>query len=353
MHDKLTKKKGYGSFFSNVNYESEVFSNSKNSFKPVNRKLFYSGRHAIKYIIETIKLNTKINTFWIPEYYCQHVTSWLRKNYKNIETYRVNPLDKSHIIKPDNFVSENDVVLINNFWGISHCFLETSKKNVFIIEDHSHGWLSKSCVDSNADFCFASLRKSVPVPLAGIAWIPNGEKLPEIDLKPSAFFSEIWNNIILGMKKKQEFEESISINENLKNDFLQLVYNAENMMHSNYDLVKIDRKHEKLIELYLNNDYLSFKERNFEIMVDLLKDNSVFELVDRKSTPFGLTLHFKSFDKLNHFKNYLISKDIYPSLLWPENKSGYGYFINIHIDYRYTDEDIKFITGIINNYTDR
>ncbi|MEC3908020.1 hypothetical protein VOI54_13395 [Tamlana sp. 2201CG12-4] len=352
MHNKLLKKKGYGSFFSHISYNSNIFRNSKNSFNPINGKIFYSGRHAIKYIIETIKSNNTINTIWVPEYYCQHVTSWLKENYKNIKTYQVNPLDKLHIVKADSFVTEEGkvIVLVNNFWGISHCSLETSKKNIFIIEDHSHGWLSKPCIESNADFCFASLRKSVPVPLAGIAWKPNGEKLADIKLEEAISFNEIWDNILLGMEKKLEFEENVSIDENGKNAFLELVYNAENMMHYNYDLVKINTNHEALIKLYLKNNYLHFKEINYKTIINLLEDTDDFALVGSDSIPFGLTLHFKNIDKLNHFKSYLISKDVYPSLLWPGNKSNYGYFINIHIDYRYISEDIQYISSIINSY---
>ena len=61
MINKVERKKGYGSFFSYIDHKSIIFSNSKNSFLPQNRKLFYSGRHAIKYIIETIKLENTIN----------------------------------------------------------------------------------------------------------------------------------------------------------------------------------------------------------------------------------------------------------------------------------------------------
>ncbi len=352
MHSQLAKKKGYGSFFSHINYNSETFNNSESSFNPINKKLFYSGRHAIKYIIETIKANNKVNTFWIPEYYCQHVTSWLKMNYSNIKTYTVNPADESDNITPDRFANENDIVLINNFWGISDCKVQSGEKKVFIVEDHSHGWLSKACVESKADYCFASLRKSVPAPLGGITWIPNGEKLPNLNLEPSPLFNGIWNKILLGMKKKKEFEDAILPNENLKDDFLQLVYEAENMMHDHYELVEIHETHEKLLQQYLNNNYLSFKKNNFNEMVNSIKDNNNFNIVGRKSSPFGLTLHFKSIDKLNHFKSYLISKTIYPSLLWPDNESKYGYFLNIHLDYRYTKDDVLFMAGVINKYED-
>jgi len=350
MKNKLNKKKGYGSFFSYEKHNSKAFINFNNSFIPTNKKLFYTGRQAIKYIVEIIKLNNKINTFWIPEYYCQHVTIWLKKNYDNIKSYKVNPLDNEYIIKANDFVKENDIILVNNFWGTSNCSLNYINNKVIVIEDHSHGWLSNSCIESTADYCFASLRKSVPAPLGGIAWIPNEDKLIILNQKSSNDFNKIWNNTFLGMTKKLEFEENILIDKGLKNDFIALINNAENMMHHNYDLVKLNSKHKKIIESYLKINYLDFKALNFKTIISLIKPNNTFEIINGNSTPFGLILHFKNINKLNYFKSYLISKNIYPSQLWPNNKLKYGYFINIHIDYRYNDLDMYYIAQIINAF---
>lgn len=351
MNNKLATKNGYGSFFSFINPSSSIFDDIENHFIPDNRKLFYNGRHAIKYIIEIIKLENNVNSIWIPEYYCQHVTAWIKANYSNVKVYNVNPLDESFIIDTRDFAKNNDIILVNNFWGISNCTLKTSKKKFFVVEDHSHGWLSNRCIQTTADFCFASLRKSVPAPLGGIAWIPNGKDLPILKLKSSNNFNKIWDTILLGMKNKLEFEESLKNDESFKQRFLKLVYTGENMMHNNYDLPQIDKKHEMLIEQYLKKNYLHFKQNNFKIISSLLQTNKNFSLVSSKSTPFGLILHFNNSLKLNHFKNYLISKKIYPSVLWPENNTIYGYFLNIHIDFRYNTNDMHYIANTINNYS--
>ena len=351
MINKVERKKGYGSFFSYIDHKSIIFSNSKNSFLPQNRKLFYSGRHAIKYIIETIKLENTINTFWIPEYYSQHVTSWLKVNYSNIKIYKVNPLEKSHTIKAYEFLNNNDIILINNFWGLSNCSVDIKNRKVQIIEDHSHGWLSNSCKTSKADFCFASLRKSLPTPLGGIAWKPNKNQLETIEYSNSALYNKLWDDILLGMKKKHEFEKSVQNEEVFKDEFLKIVNDAENNMHNNYDITRLSLNHEKLIETYLKIDYLSFKDENYFLIKSLLKDNTIFKILQSKSSGFGLILHFKDLNYFISFKDYLISKNIYPSLLWPENNPKYGYFINIHIDYRYNLNDIEFIANIINNFS--
>jgi hypothetical protein len=350
MANIKNEKKSYGSVFSCVNSKLDHFESSKNSFYPENNKLFYTGRHAIKYVIETIKLDKNINVFWIPEYYCQHVTYWLKCNYNNIKTYKVDPRDPEYIIDFDSFIKPNDVILINNFWGISNCKYTCETNKPIVIEDHSHGWLSTACKNSKADFCIASLRKSVPTPLGAIAWRPNKSKLPSIDQKNSDIFINIWNMLDLAMKKKCEFEKELKPNDLLKAEFLSLVNDAENKMHNNYDLIEIHRDHADLINQYLKFDFLQLKVKNYKTLLDTIYYNENFTILNTTKTPFGLTLHFKDIQSMKPFRNHLISKRIYPSLLWLNNLDNYGYFLNIHVDFRYTIDDMVHIGDVINQY---
>jgi len=348
MANIKNEKKSYGSVFSCVESKLDDLESCKSSFYPENSKLFYTGRQAIKYVIEAIKLDTQINTFWIPEYYCQHVTHWLKNTYKNIKTYKVDPTNPNFIIKGEDFIEQNDVILINNFWGASQCLFTNKNKKTIVIEDHSHGWLSFSSKHSKADFCIASLRKSVPTPLGAIAWKPNKTKLPSVTEHHSDLFVNIWDSLALAMKKKCEFEKEPGSNELLKKDFLSLVSDAENKMHNNYDLIKIKNNHEDLIKHYLKFDYLQLKVKNYNAILNTIKHHGNFNIITSKDTPFGLTLHFKDIQSMKTFRNQLIAKRIYPSLLWLNNPDSYGYFLNIHVDFRYNTDDMIYIGDIIN-----
>ena len=349
MSNNISPKKGYGSFFSYVDPKLSYLATSENSFHPENNKLFYTGRHAIKYVIETIKLDLEINTFWLPEYYCQHVAHWLKSNYNNIKTYKVDPADPDFIIDGNRFIQPNDVVLVNNFWGISKCNFSCNTKSI-IIEDHSHGWLSTSCINSKADFCVASLRKSVPAPLGGMAWKPNGEALKKLDLEASDIFTNIWNTTALAMRKKHTFEKEDNGSDDLKNEFLALINDAENKMHHNYDLVELSKANKDTLTDYLKVNYLQLKTDNYQKLMLLLKDNKNFKVLNNMETPFGLTVHFDEITFMNNFKNHLVSNNIYPSLLWPNNPVEYGFFLNIHIDYRYNENNMTYISQIINQF---
>lgn len=81
-------------------------------------QLFYTGRLAIRHLIDALS-NTKKQTIWLPEYYCQHVTAWLREVYKNrISTYAINPFNPKADVDIYSFASVDDLVILNNFWGL-------------------------------------------------------------------------------------------------------------------------------------------------------------------------------------------------------------------------------------------
>jgi hypothetical protein len=345
----LSKTNGIGSFFPYIASDSSKLNLNESNFLPENRLLFYTGRQAIKYVIEAIKKEKKITTIWLPEYYCQHVSAWIANNYENIKTYAVNSKNSKETIQVLDFANDDDVVLINNFWGISNCTINKGNKKCTIIEDHSHGWLSESCKESRADYCIASLRKSVPVPLGGIAWRPNGKEIDfRVPITNDTSFQDIWNAILKGMKLKGTYEKNPIADETKKRNFLEIINREEQKMHTNLNLVPLIKQHEKIIEEYLHTDYLGIKQDNLEKIHTLLKPSKEFEVIKDTQPSFGLILYIDTETKMHKLRSYLITHHIYPSLLWPENNVVYGYYLNIHIDFRYNEITMAYICSILN-----
>ncbi|MET6991016.1 hypothetical protein [Sediminicola arcticus] len=345
----LNKNKGIGSFFPYIATDAPKLKVHQSNFSPQNKLLFYTGRQAIKYVIEAIKKEKKITTIWLPEYYCQHVTAWIKNNYSNVKMYAVNPKNEQETINLLDFASDDDIVLINNFWGIDTCKINRGNKNSIIIEDHSHGWLSKSCKESRADYCIASLRKSAPVPLGGIAWRPNGKEIDSrVPITNDTSFLDIWNAILKGMKLKASYEESPVADETKKRTFLEIINREEQKMHNNLNLVPLMKQHEDIIEEYLRTDYLRIKQGHLEKIHTLIKPSKEFEVVKDIQPSFGLILFVDTERKMQKLRSYLITHHIYPSLLWPENNVGYGFYLNIHIDFRYNEITMAYICSILN-----
>tara|TARA_R110000796_G_scaffold252631_2_gene389327 strand:- start:10295 stop:11359 length:1065 start_codon:yes stop_codon:yes gene_type:complete len=344
------KKIGLGSFFHEVNPETLINYNIIDKIPKY--ELFYTGRHAIKHLIELIDKQQKISTIWLPNYYCQHVTNWLKTNFKNISFYSIDPFFEEKSFNIIDFAKKDDVVILNNFWGIFKYNIPTTKEKPICIEDHSHGWLSDSCLNSQADYCFASLRKTLPIPLGGIAWSPKQNEISKnnsiIDKDP---FYQIWNIIDNAMKLKADFITNSSTD---KNKYLSLISKTEEALHNQHDVLKLKNEHKEYITTFLNKDYNFYKSKNLKYILEKIKPNKHFKLICNESnSSFGLHIIFKDRKKFEDFKLHLIKNIIYPSELWPDNilNTEFKYMMNIHIDFRYDFKDMSHIANQINFWT--
>ncbi|ALJ04042.1 hypothetical protein APS56_02220 [Pseudalgibacter alginicilyticus] len=342
--------KGIGSFFPFIENNVDKFLANKTSFNPEDKMLFYTGRQAIKYIIELIALEKKSFIIWLPEYYCMHVTHWLKSNYSNIKTYKTNPSKAQFSINAFEFASDNDVVIINNFWGIHDCIINKGDKKIVTIEDHSHGWLSNSCINSKADYCMTSLRKTLPIPLGGMVWSPKNHPVKKnVPLLESHAYEAIWNKIQNAMQLKHDFEKTGDLT--LKEKSLLLISETELALHQNYSLTQIHPTHEKTIKEFLSINYSAFKLQNLQKLSACIKPNDNFEIIAHHSSrTFGLILYINNEAYLDQLRSHLIDNNIYPSLLWPNNKKEYGYYLNIHVDFRYTCDDMHYIADALNAF---
>jgi hypothetical protein len=317
--------------------------------------LFYAGRYALKYVIKRINLDKPIGTIWIPQYYCPFVKEWMHHEFDTINYYYVDPFDPKSKIDWSQFGSKNDVVMVNNYWGLKNTDIPNGERPI-IIEDHSHGWLSEGSLNSKADFCFASLRKTLPIPMGGIAWKPKASQ-STISLSKSEIFdsytdtnpmNKAWNSIIGSMELKAKCS-----NASEKEHYLEQYMNGELMVRSIYEIYQVSKEHTNFINQYIYSDFNSFKKKNVDYTLPCLLKCDAFKVVyDANKAPFGLLLAFKTEDTLNRLKSYLVSNQIYPALLWPKNDltTTYTYLLNIHIDFRFDTKDLDYIILTINNW---
>ncbi|MEP1488278.1 MAG: hypothetical protein ABJK28_07600 [Algibacter sp.] len=315
-------------------------------------EIFYSGRQAFKYILDEIHQNNSIEKIWMPKYYCQNsMNDWIKNSYDNIFFYQTKPFEFDKPLLIDTFATKNDVVLINNYWGLCDP-IEKKKDSAIIIEDHSHGWLSHNCLHSKADYCFASLRKSLPIPLGGIYWKPNEELIIDTtDFKEDDSYYNAWD---IGYKAMQDKKLYKGYNETLdKQSYLDGVNTVELFLDQHHQIVKVRKEDEAFIKKFVNYNILEKKRDNLKHLYKTLIDVNFMKIVKRKKhTAFGLMLLFKREEQCNALRKHLIKNEIYPSLLWPNNtlSSEWEFSINIHVDFRYTIDDMNYIKNNINNW---
>ena len=344
---------GYGSIF----HEEDTghIKNISNSNFIGDYELFYAGRYAIKHVIYCIFEHKNINQIWLPNYYCPYVKNWLEQEFNTIKYYDIDPFDSKDQIDWSLF-STNDLVIANNYWGVKENNIPKGERPI-VIEDHSHGWLTKGCIESHADFCIASLRKSIPIPLGGIAWKPLKSNC-DIPLKPITNKNidsdtnpmlKSWDLINYAMKVK-----ATCTNEAEKIAFLLSYSQGETLLRNTQEIVPLLTEHKTVIREGLFKDFNSFKKNNLTYILKALEPSQTFKvIIGYEKSPFGLLLAFKDWELLTNFKQFLITNMIYPAELWPQNRIAqeFKFLLNIHLDFRYNEKDLDYMSEIINQWT--
>ncbi len=344
---------GYGSIFHKE--DTTHIKNISNTGFIGEHELFYAGRYAIKHVIFCILEHKDIDHIWLPNYYCPYVKNWLEQEFSTIKYYDIDPFDATDAIEWSLF-SPNDLVIANNFWGVKENKIPKGERPI-VIEDHSHGWLSKGCIESNADFCIASLRKTLPIPLGGIAWKPlmGSCDIPLKSLKNRIIDTKInpmlksWDLIENAMETK-----ATCANEKEKIDFLLGYSQGETLLRNTQEIVPLSAKHEAMIREGLFKDFNAYKRANLTFILKTLASSQTFKVITSdKNISFGLLLAFKEWELFTNFKQFLITNMIYPAELWPQNRIGqeFKFLLNIHVDFRYNEEDLEYMSETINQWT--
>ncbi|WP_157831513.1 hypothetical protein [Confluentibacter flavum] len=346
----MIRKEGIGSYYHFENHER--FKDLTVSLD-LNYNLFYTGRQALLYILNEINNSGNLSKIWFPNYYCQHTLAWIKKSYPNIHIYDINPFEFSFdVVNVSEFATKNDVVLINNYWGLSSMKTDADDHGPTIVEDHSHGWLSDACLHSTADYCFVSLRKSLPIPLGGMYWKPNTTRLEnDLNFKADTHFYKIWDTMLHAMTLKSDFIAGDTNSNSSK--YLPLFYEVEEALNIYTDFVQLTKEHNHFIESYLHLDTRKIKETHLTYLYKKLQDTAYYKIIKRSGfTAFGLHLLFKDETDYNELKQFLVANHVYPSSLWPDNHLDleWRYFLNIHIDYRYTIADMDGIIALIDTW---
>ncbi len=313
--------------------------------------IYYSGRNAILALLKKIEKSQSIETIWLPEYYCDTVTNLLNKNFKSVKRYALNPFEFDSKPNIEDFANKNDVVFLNNFWGLSSFNYKLNKiERPIIIEDHSHGWLSKQSLQSQADYCICSLRKTYPIPLGAIVWKPSSDKsLNFYEDTTDVNIQEAFRKFSKSMELKRHFIKEH--NQNVKSDYLAIVNEGESLLSNSNNYTKPKQDFFELIEPFIHLDPNLIKKNHLNYAFKNLEESEHFKIIKREGyTPFGLLALFKNEKMFLSFKQHLIHYNIYPAHLWPHNNlaSKWKYLYNIHVDFRYNIEDIGYLVEKIN-----
>ena len=310
-------------------------------------RLYYDGRQAL----EALLLMKNVKRVWCPSYYCHESLLGVQKFGIEVRYYPCTPLSD-----PDEVIAQlplygNDALIRMNYFGL-HRKPSNPYGNFLVIEDHSHDISSKWCLESDADWCFASLRKSFPIADGGILWSPSGKNLPDAPLK-SPFAMENAVRRFAAMDLKADYLKGKDI---VKDSFLQEFRDTED----NFEKLPISAISEISKEIIGTLDieqWMDAKKRNWTLLKQHMIPAESYRILEPETQdpPFSMILLFKNSEIRNTVRSQLIQMEVYPAILWTipsyadtESIEFGDRMLSIHCDARYSEEEIKELSRRIN-----
>lgn len=293
---------------------------------------------------------------WVPEYFCYDVIESLKKAGLDLRFYSDFPgyTDDSKTldaIQRNGYLKSNDAILRVNYFG-TRSYRSPEKLSVAaIIEDHTHDLIGGWAINSHADWCIASLRKTLPIPEGGILWSPVGLKLPQEPV-PFVENEKIAATRWDAMRLKERYLKGEDVE---KAAFRSGFVNTEEFF-DHAPVCSLDVETQQYLRSFDVRGWYNQKRENWEQLRDIKKDGvRVIKPENMGCYPFSLVLLFDSLDERDRVRKELIANQIYPAVLWniphcPADSELFLFsrgMLSIHCDGRYNTADIQQMKTII------
>ena len=315
-------------------------------------RLYACGRHAIDAIVR----QDGWKRIWIPAYFCYEVIGHIRQTGIEVMLYDDNPLCENDSETVRNLpYREGDVLLRTQYFGLRE-WRSNEGIPVPVVEDHTHDLISHWALNSDADWCIASLRKILPVAAGGILWSPKGMELPEA-IASTQECEQMARIRYEAMTMKADYLKHGGDKEAFRAKYIDSEERIDNL-----SLSGIDHESGEITRAMDIKGWTDLKLDNWQLAVERL-DKRVRVLGTEKENywhPFSLVLLMESAEERERMRQYMIQHCIYPAILWrmPEGseftkaRDFSERMLSVHCDIRYSRDAIEQMCNIINGYYD-
>lgn len=283
---------------------------------------------------------------WMPEYFCYEVIETLRQQLGiEIKFYRDFPgCDDSAELGGIDF-REGDVLFRVNYFGMRK-FRSEKAIPVPVIEDHTHDLLGRWALYSDADWCIASLRKTLPIAEGGMMWSPKGHSVAEYAVESTRENDKVAATRWSAMDMKARYLAGEAVD---KEAFRELYLQTEEWFDG-AAVSGIDSRSMEVVRSLDINSWYDAKKKNIKALEAVMENDIRAE--DEGCNLFSFVLLTESRQAL---RKALIDDRVYSAVLWNmpdevcmEAKRFSESMISIHCDGRYTKEDITELATRIN-----
>jgi hypothetical protein len=323
---------------------------------PVERSFFSSGRAALCALFRQWTERHPGAQLWLPDYFCSDLVSSLLLRNIPIRFYpddpqRIGP-DLDHLP-----AAARDMVLAVNYFGVRsggpwRDWRESSPA-VGLVEDHSHDPQSLWARSSTADFAFASLRKTLPIPDGAVAWSPRHFPLPEA---ASGGTDEGSSLKLAAMMYKNRYLDSGEMLPSLKEAFLRLQKRGEQLLLEPSSEA-ISHWSESVVCRGAPMLWRSQRERNVRSLLALApsvaRGKALFLAWPCGHCPFNAIYLFEDEAARDRVRSRLIADQVYTPVHWPlGNASDRSVdlskrILTIPVDFRCDDDQIQRIAALL------
>ncbi|MCE7791181.1 hypothetical protein K8O68_01955 [Salipaludibacillus sp. CUR1] len=334
------------------------------------RKLLFSGRSAIDYVLEDI-IKT-IKTVYMPSYCCKSMLQPFVDRNIRIEFYEVF-YDGDGLNYSIDYEKEVDIFFANSYFGFDVSNMDRIIKkfrgrDVIVIEDITHRFLCEQNCCRYANYFIASLRKWFSIPSGGVAIKGAGEFTNNKLLPPP---DELVEKKVLAMSKKANFiynQYTIhKTNKTAKSDFLKLYSDFNFALNNNYKNIEIDLVSKEILKKINIEDIKKKRVKNTIFIYQNFKKTNYIKLLFSKfnsdtDCPLFVPIIVKP-ELRGALKNYFITNNIFCPIHWPnpvdnnyfnkETKILYNTELSLVCDHRYGLNDIKRIITTLGGFTDK
>lgn len=292
---------------------------------------------------------------WIPEYFCYDVIESLKESGLELVFYTDYPGNWEdgktlEAIHQNGCFRPTDALLRMNYFGL-RSYRGMDKLNIPVVEDHTHDLIGGWALNTHADWCIASLRKSLPVPEGGMLWSPVGLPLPNVPP-----ISEENEKIAAIRWDAMRLKARYLAEENVEKAAFRAGFVDTEEYFDRAEVCALDFGSQKFLKSFDVRDWYNRKWENWKLLCNIKKDGfRVLQPENRGCYPFSLVLLFTSVNDRDNVRKALIDKQIYPAILWsiPHCSADDEVFkisrgmLSIHCDARYTKEEILQMKSII------
>ena len=313
-----------------------------------------TGRAALVALVRHGRAARGWRRLWVPSHFCQEVLLPLGDAGVELAAYPA-PAEQEGL-PPIRIPAEpGDAVLDVNLLGLrANSILSRDwPDGVEIVEDHTHDPLSAWATRSGADWCVASLRKSLPLPDGAVLWSPRGHPLPA---PPPAGPADGVEARLAAMALKREWLRGASDD---RDRYRRLEVDAERRL-GEAPPVAMSGWSERLLAGMPAGAWRERRRANHRALAAALDGAAGARLLrpDPDAVPFAATLLCDAAAVRDGLRERLIAARVYPPVLWPlepatvqgippEHVAASRRLLSLCCDFRYDAGDVRRVAGLV------